>query len=398
MPFNRGAIKVKLRALPGAWHLSLVAAALFSCPLISGSEFITYPFRGVTLIKRTETSPRANTMHVVKIDLAAPGIRFKLSPPGGARETILQTTLDFLIQERAQLAVNAHFYLPYPPVDAHAVVVGFAASEGTIYSTFEPQPIGIGYPDQSYAILPYAPALNLDRSNNVTILHHDPTRLDNGFVPDKVTVWTALSGSAQIVSNGLKAIPLYSGSPTGLNPIGIYSETNSWYFTLHARTAIGLTADRKTLVLFAVDVAGGSLGMTVHEVADLLIHDYSVDFALNLDGGGSTTMAMEDPISRAARLLTTPSDTLLGRAVGSSLAVFAQPTPERVMPLNIALNSDMIVLSWPKTAFRWTLQSSSQMDADDWKNLAVEAQLVEDRFEVILRHSGPPRYYRLIQN
>ncbi len=38
-----------------------------------------------------------------------------------------------------------------------------------------------------------------------------------------------------------------------------------------------------------------ALLLTLSEVADLLIRDYGVWNALNLDGGGSTTMAMEDP-------------------------------------------------------------------------------------------------------
>jgi len=37
-----------------------------------------------------------------------------------------------------------------------------------------------------------------------------------------------------------------------------------------------------------VDNAGGSRGMSVGEVADMLIHDYGVYNALNLDGGAST--------------------------------------------------------------------------------------------------------------
>jgi len=47
--------------------------------------------------------------------------------------------------------------------------------------------------------------------------------------------------------------------------------------------------------------------------------------ALNLDGGGSTSMAMEDPETHRPVLLNTSSDgSGLGRSVGSSLAVFAQ--------------------------------------------------------------------------
>jgi hypothetical protein len=57
-------------------------------------------------------------MHVVEIDLTAAGLGFKLTAPGGTRETIRQTTLGFLNQEQAQIAVNGHFFLPYLPLTA----------------------------------------------------------------------------------------------------------------------------------------------------------------------------------------------------------------------------------------------------------------------------------------
>ncbi len=65
--------------------------------------------------------------------------------------------------------------------------------------------------------------------------------------------------------------------------------------------------------------------MTVGEVARTLIDDYGVWQALNLDGGGSTSMALQDPITHTWSLVNAASDNPAGRAVGSSLAVFAQP-------------------------------------------------------------------------
>ena len=82
---------------------------------------------------------------------------------------------------------------------------------------------------------------------------------------------------------------------------------------------------QRTLILFTVDRAGGSLGMSVGEVADLLIRDYRVEQALNLDGGGSTTLAMEDQVTQTRAQLNRSSDAAGIRAVGSSLAIFARP-------------------------------------------------------------------------
>ncbi len=113
---------------------------------------------------------------------------------------------------------------------------------------------------------------------------------------------------------------------------GNYSNARPWAGVTTARTAIGLSQDRRTLTLFTVDVrppsrealrgAGGE-GMRLSEVANVLIRDFGVFDALNLDGGGSTTMAMEDPVTGAHSIVNTSSDNPRGRAVATSLAVFA---------------------------------------------------------------------------
>ena len=91
-----------------------------------------------------------------------------------------------------------------------------------------------------------------------------------------------------------------------------------------ARSAIGLSKDGRTLTLFTVDARGGSVGMTVGEVAAWLVDKYQVWNGLNLDGGGSTSLVLADPVTGRARLVNTSSDNPSGRAVGSSLAVFAE--------------------------------------------------------------------------
>jgi exopolysaccharide biosynthesis protein len=291
--------------------LGLLLAALAAW----GAETVAHPYRGVAYIERTETAPRSERMHIVLVDLRAPGIRFKLSPPGGARECVRQSTLDFLKQEHAQVAINAHYFLPFPSPDTDAFVVGLAASEGKVYSGFET-------PEQSYALVKDAPALNIDPENRVAIVHRDPAFADGMHVREKVTLWNALAGSAEIVTDGAATIPRYGVELTAGGPRN-YSAENSWYERVTARTAIGVTRDGNTLVLFTVDARGGSAGMKVSEVAEMLIRDYGVWEALNLDGGGSTTMAIGD------RIVNTSSDNPHGRRVASSLAVFAEPAATR---------------------------------------------------------------------
>ena len=193
------------------------------------------------------------------------------------------------------MAINSHFFVPYPAnpsTDPNANLVGLAASNGNVYSGFEPQPVAAGYADQSYAIVSYAAGLNIDANNNASIVHRDPTYGDNKHVQEPVTLYNALSGTAQIVTNGVNTVPVYNDAshPDGLlTSNGTYSNSYSWYGLANARSVIGLTADNKTLVLFTVNKAGTSLGMTPSEIADLLVRDYGVYNALNLDGGGSTS-------------------------------------------------------------------------------------------------------------
>jgi hypothetical protein len=297
--------------------------ALLAVVPVFGATEVTKPFVGVTLIQRTETAPRQVTIHVVQIDLTAPGLSFKLTPPSGTLDTVRQTTLEYLKQEKAQLAVNAHYFLPFPSPQPEASVVGFAASNGKVFGPFED-------PVQSYALVRNVPALNLDRENHAAVVHPDPADPERRRVLEPVTLWNAVSGSAQIVTGGAKTIPVYADAahPNGaLTPggPGNYSNERSWYDAVNARTAIGLTRDRRTLVILVVDRAGGSLGMTVGEVADLLLKDYGVFDALNLDGGGSSSLAMQNPQTKAAEWVNVSSDNPAGRSVADSLAIFAKP-------------------------------------------------------------------------
>jgi hypothetical protein len=290
-------------------NLARVFAALYAATALWPAETVEQPFRGVTHIFRTETAPRNLRIHVVRIDLTAPGIAFKLTPPGGSRETVRQTTLEFLKQERAQIAINAHFFVPFPTRDREVFLVGLAASGGVVYSACEK-------PAQAYALMTHAPALNIDRTNRAAIVPCDASGGE---------LWNAVSGSAQIVTAGRKTIPKYAEGELSEGGPGNYSNEKSWYDAVNARTAIGVTRDGRMLVLFTVDARNGSAGMQVGEVADMLIRDYAVYDALNLDGGGSTTLAMEDPATRTPAIVNTSSDNPGGRPVGSSLAIFAAP-------------------------------------------------------------------------
>jgi hypothetical protein len=337
-------------------------------PHIRAADAITttYPFLGITHIVRLGSPPefpRNVKIHVVKIDLGAESLSFQFTAHSGTRDTIRQTTLQYLNSLGAQLAINGSFFLPFPSSDFNSALVGFAASNGNVYSPFE-------LPTQNYALVRDSPAINIDPNNAVKIVHRDPAfsdgtcyglcqAVDGLHLRENVTVWNALSGSAQIVTEGVKTIPCYVDithpdcALVGPGPAN-YSNSNSWYELVNARTAIGVSCDNKTLVLFTVDATNGSSGMRVSEVADLLIRDYNVCNALNLDGGGSTSLAMVDPSTGMASLVNSSSDNPNGRANASGLAVFAARDTEA-----------------PQT----TAQAAPTANANGWNNTNVHVTL-----------------------
>lgn len=83
----------------------------------------------------------------------------------------------------------------------------------------------------------------------------------------------------------------------------------------HPRSAVGVTRGGDTLLLVAVDGRqAASVGMSLAELARTMIGLGAWD-ALNLDGGGSTTLVVGDSV------VSTPSDPTGERAVGDVLLV-----------------------------------------------------------------------------
>ncbi len=77
---------------------------------------------------------------------------------------------------------------------------------------------------------------------------------------------------------------------------------------LAPRTAIGFDADGSRMILLTVDGrATGSRGLSLKEMGQLMI-GLGSDDALNLDGGGSSTMLARTPGDAAPGVVNDPSD------------------------------------------------------------------------------------------
>jgi len=182
-------------------RLSGIVSCLFAAVLLLPSgcqshEQVRHPFAGVTHIQRVETAPRPLRMHVVRIDLKAPGVRFLVTPPNGdePRETTLETTLAFLVRHHAQVAINAHFFKPWPSTDGYADVTGLAASCGLIYSGFE-----CGLPSPFQANLP---VLNLGADNTPTVARQAAGDATGVATDPPVRPYNTVCGNEQILTRG----------------------------------------------------------------------------------------------------------------------------------------------------------------------------------------------------
>ena len=119
------------------------------------------------------------------------------------------------------------------------------------------------------------------------------------------SVLDSIGGNPRLLLDGKVA----AGNVDGTSP----------YFQRNPRTAIAHKADGSVL-LVTVDGrgAGGSAGMSLRELAELLVRLGAVD-AMNLDGGGSTTMVVNGQVRNA---VSDPTE----RPVGSALVLLPAPS------------------------------------------------------------------------
>ena len=124
-------------------------------------------------------------------------------------------------------------------------------------------------------------------------------------VAETNSVAIAMCGFGMIMTNGVPTFAVAHPRPAQLAP----------------RTALGVTADRKTLVVLVVDgrQPGYSLGADIEDLYNILRKEGVTD-AVNMDGGGSSSLVVYD------------------RAAGRPLMVNHQPRgTERKNALNFGI-------------------------------------------------------------
>lgn len=285
-------------------------AALGFVPTARGQIVQSEPFLGVKLFSITQTLPRPLNIRLVEIDLAHPDVRFRVSPldPGlpGGNETITQPTRQYVNEQSAQIGINTSFF--YLINGGQALPTnnnGLSVSDGHAYSPWDDN-AQVGF--------------NIARNNVASIVTPAsvrPTGVETN--PATASLFNAGAGSHRLLNNGANVAPANS-------------DEAGHFLHLQPRTALGITPTNK-LLLATIDGrrSGFSEGMYLREVASLL-ETYGATNAINLDGGGSTTMAMDyygDGPTRA-QLVNRPSGS--ERYNGASLGVFANRNPNFIAP------------------------------------------------------------------
>ena len=108
--------------------------------------------------------------------------------------------------------------------------------------------------------------------------------------------------------------------------------------TTAPRTAVGFSEDGQTMTLVVVDGRqADSRGMTLHEMGELM-KEYGAYQALNIDGGGSSTMVARMPGKEDAEVVNHPSDGL-ERSVPNGIGIFVEEGSGELM--NFAVDTVM---------------------------------------------------------
>jgi len=296
-------------------------------PLFQG---IDWSSACTTLLANGQPGTRTQPMNVLRIDLQAPGIGF-VATTGSQSVGQGQTASQFLCGNHAQVAINANLAWK---VNGSFQLMGLAMSAGQMMS----QPSSV--PDATY-VGPMA--LLLTQNNQASFMEVTQQTAPALYA----TAWTAVAGGPQRASGTVPERPV--PGPLMLVTDGANNATFCADVcppeTVAARTAVALSQDKRYLYLMTIDGSdsntaangcpeGTQCGASFYDEAQWLIVLGAWN-ALNLDGGGSTTMAMSTG-SGGVKLINNPSNDHVTncqqRSVAFLLGVTAKPLSKPFLP------------------------------------------------------------------
>jgi hypothetical protein len=239
---------------------------------------------GVRYLHRVTSTPRPLRIHVLIVDLSNPRVRVGTlmkneypGPDGG------ETTSSMARRHGALAAINCDYFSSGTTEDH--IPQGISIHDGLLMS-------GSGY-------VPGRLSWVMDEATRESFMGVYATAYP--YTPQP-WMFQAASGGPRLVRDGVISIENTSGLPSA--------------YSLNPRTALGISQDRKTLILAVVDgrQPGFSEGMTGPEMGQLLI-EMGAYQGMNFDSGGSSTFYLNGAVRNR------PSDGS-ERRVANALAVW----------------------------------------------------------------------------
>jgi exopolysaccharide biosynthesis protein len=240
------------------------------------------------------------SIHVVKVNLKDPRVSVHVArggaDPDGAGPwlTTLLPTSEIAEREHYAVAINGDFFDAQATKDVEGKNTGYVRGKAAA-------PVGMAMSDGVLWHRPRTPRpyLEITRSN--------VARLETGAEPIDAAAREMVGGSQIVVRDG-HAITF----------------TNAFATLRHPRTAAGIDASGTELTLLVVDGRQPelSIGMTLAELSEEMIRE-GCAAAINLDGGGSTTLVYRDAKNKKVEVVNSPSDTK-ERSVADVLGVMVK--------------------------------------------------------------------------
>jgi MYXO-CTERM domain-containing protein len=247
-------------------------ALLLTCTTAARSaDTWSTPYPGVRHLYRTTSDPLR--IHALVVDLCAPGVSLRATSSSERKRTV--SSFGTLVG--AEAAINGDFF----SYSSYATT-GLSIGNGDRWTDTQ---------DSSWSVMAAFGPQMAAFSPASEVVSSPPSWMND-----------VVSGHPEIVRDGA-AITSY--------------DCSGHFCQRHPRTAAGFSRNRRTLTLVVVDGRTTvSIGVTLAQLANLMV-DLGAHDALNLDGGGSTTMWI-----KSDGVVNAPSDGSQ-RVVANHLAIQA---------------------------------------------------------------------------
>ena len=271
----------------------LAAALIFASALTASAQDTAAPHAPLTpqkiplqpFIVERFVLPGPVTGVAIKIDLEDPRVHVKVAladnhDPDGDGPSVgqLDTPSNVARKQDFQITLNASYFSAPLAREFAGQKIRYFVGNGAF-------PVGWHFSDGKLISAPAQDSLR------ATLIVHQ-----NGKVTIRDQVKNlpadtqfAVSGNAMMLTNGQLTPPV---KDSARNP----------------RSAVGISKNGKTLIMIAVDGRQEkSRGVTLGELAKIFL-DYGAENAINLDGGGSTSLVFKDPGTGVFSIINQPSD------------------------------------------------------------------------------------------